>query len=556
MLEVLRVRNLALIDNLEVEFRPGFNVITGETGAGKSIVVHALGLVLGARASADVIRSGEESARVEAVFRMTRMSPGLRNLLVEQDLELEEDALYLTRVINADGRGRARVGDRMVPVSVLAAIGEELVDLHGQHEHQSLLKPECQRQLLDRFAGTEDLAAGVRERVLETSRLEDELTVLREDDRDRQRRMDLLRHEYEEIRSAALDPAEEETLKTALNRAVHAERLFSLAGRAYTALYAAEDGTAALDRVAEARRLLEELSEIDAGFAEYIRQLEEVRTILDAVSEELRRHADGDAFDPAELDAMQRRMVLIHELKRKYGPTLQDVLEYGERAAAEIARFESRETRMAALEEQIRNTRADAFRLAAELSRKRRQAAVKLSRQVMTELQELGMKGARFEVGFEEVPLCGHGMDSIAFLLAANTGESLKPLRQVASGGEISRVMLALKTVFAAVDDVETLIFDEIDAGVGGATARAVGGKMAALGRSRQVLCVTHLPQIASQAGTHFVVRKEQDGKRMVTRLCEVTGPEREAEIARMLAGAVDETSLAHARVLLSRETR
>ena len=556
MLEALRVRNLALIDNLEVEFRPGFNVITGETGAGKSIVVHALGLVLGARASAEVIRSGEEIARVEAVFRIDRLSLGLRTLLDEQDLELDDGALYLSRTINADGRSRARVGDRMVPVSVLAAIGEELVDLHGQHEHQSLLKPHCQRQLLDRYAGTEDLAAGVRERVAELGRLEDELSALRQDERDRQRRIDLLRHEYEEIRKAELDPAEEESLITALNRAVHAERLFSLAGRAYTALYAAEDGSAAVDRVAEAVRLLEELTTIDAGFAEFIRQLEEARSVLDAVSDELRRHTDRDAFDPAELDAMQRRMALIQDLKRKYGPTLQAVLEYGGKAAAEIARFENRETQMAALERQIEITRAESARLAEALSQKRRQAASKLARQVMAELRELGMKGARFEIGFEQVPLCGHGIDSITFLLSANAGEPMKPLRQVASGGEISRVMLALKTVFAGVDDVETLIFDEIDAGVGGVTARAVGGKMALLGGSRQILCVTHLAQIASQAGAHFVVRKEQDGKRMVTRLRGVTGPEREAEIARMLAGMVDETSIAHARMLLSRETR
>ena len=555
MLEVLRVRNLALIDNLEVAFRPGFNVITGETGAGKSIVVHALGLVLGARASAEVIRSGEDSARVEAVFRVERVSPGLRDILVDQELELDEDALYLTRVINADGRSRARVGDRMVPVSVLAAIGEELVDLHGQHEHQSLLKPDCQRQLLDRFAGTEDLATGVRERVSELGRLNEELADLLREDQDRQRRVDLLRHEYEEIRRAELDPAEEDTLKTALNRAVHAERLFSLAGRTYTALYGAEDGTSALDRVDEALRLLEELATIDAGFGEFIRQLEDARAIIDTVSEALRRHADRDTFDPAELDAMQRRMALINDLKRKYGATVRDVLEYGEKAAAEIARFETRKTQVAALEKQIEQVRSAVTRLAEELSGKRGQVASELARRVMTELHMLGMKGARFEVGFETIPLCAHGVDAITFLLAANAGEPLKSLRQVASGGEISRIMLALKTVFAAVDDVETLIFDEIDAGVGGATARAVGDKMADLGSRRQVLCVTHLPQIASRASAHFVVRKEQDGERVVTRLREVTGREREEELARMLSGVVDDTSLVHARALLSPRT-
>ncbi|HPU97679.1 MAG TPA: AAA family ATPase, partial [Candidatus Hydrogenedentes bacterium] len=316
MLELLRVQNLALIDNLEIEFKPGFNVITGETGAGKSIVVHALGLALGARASSEVIRAGADSARVEAVFRISRVSSALRNLLAEQDISLEEDTLYISRTVSADGRSRVRAGDRMIPVSVLAAIGEELVDLHGQHEHQSLLKPARQRQLLDHYAGTADLAEEVRQKTDELKRLEAALAALRQEDRDRQRRVDLLRHEYEEIQRAGLYPAEEETLRAALNRAVHAERLFSLSGQAYGALYGAEEGVSALDRVDEALRLIGELAAIDEGFKALGRQLEDARAIVESVADELRRHADRDAFDPEDLDALQRRMALINDLKR------------------------------------------------------------------------------------------------------------------------------------------------------------------------------------------------------------------------------------------------
>ncbi|HOQ89597.1 MAG TPA: DNA repair protein RecN [Candidatus Hydrogenedentes bacterium] len=551
MLELLRVQNLALIDNLEIEFKPGFNVITGETGAGKSIVVHALGLALGARASSEVIRAGADSARVEAVFRISRVSSALRNLLAEQDISLEEDTLYISRTVSADGRSRVRAGDRMIPVSVLAAIGEELVDLHGQHEHQSLLKPARQRQLLDHYAGTADLAEEVRQKTDELKRLEAALAALRQEDRDRQRRVDLLRHEYEEIQRAGLYPAEEETLRAALNRAVHAERLFSLSGQAYGALYGAEEGVSALDRVDEALRLIGELAAIDEGFKALGRQLEDARAIVESVADELRRHADRDAFDPEDLDALQRRMALINDLKRKYGPTVQDVLSYGEKAADEIRHFETRDQQMAELQQRMERCLAEASRAAGDLSRKRKQASAKLARQVMAEMHQLGMKGAKFEVGFEDIPLCSYGTDEIAFMLAANAGEPLKPLRQVASGGEISRVMLALKTVFADSDGVETLVFDEIDAGVGGATARAVGRKMADLGKYRQVLCVTHLPQIASRAGSHYVVRKESDGGRVVTRLQEINGSAREEEIARMLAGVVNETSLVHARELL-----
>ena len=550
MLETLRIQNYALIDRLEVEFRPGFSVLTGETGAGKSIIVGALGLVLGARASADMVRDGEATARVEAVFRMDRPSARLRALLREHDVELEEGALLLARSVGADGRSKAYAGDRIVPVSLLAALGDELVDLHGQHEHQSLLHPEYQMDLLDAFAGAGDMAEQVAAAVARLSAIDRDIAALETDDRERARRAEFLRFEVDEIDAAGLQPGEEEELRARQRRITHAETLFTLANQVYSVLYENESG-AAIDSIDAALKDLEALSEIDGEFGALARQLAEARETVDSVASEIRQHTSRMEFDPGELDEINRRLAMIGALKRKYGPDVDSILAYRERAAAELAGYENRDERLESLRRDRAATRAEAMECAGRLSAARRAAGMKLDKQVIAALRDLDMKGAHFETRVEETELCARGIDRVEFMLSANAGERPRPLRSVASGGEISRIMLALKSVFAGADRIPTLVFDEIDAGVGGVVARRVAAKMAALARSHQVICITHLAQIAAAAETHHTVSKRDVRGHAVTGMDRVEAEEREREVARLLDGSVSEISLGHARALL-----
>ena len=551
MLETLRIQNYALIDRLEVEFRPGFGVLTGETGAGKSIIVGALGLVLGARASADMVRDGEAAARVEAVFRIDKPSTRLRALLRDHDVELEEGALLLSRSINADGRGKAYAGDRIVPVSLLAALGDELVDLHGQHEHQSLLRPECQMDLLDAFADAGEMTERVAAAVTRLSAIDRDIAALETDDRERARRAEFLRFEVDEIDAAGLQPGEEDELRARQRRITHAETLFTLANQVYNGLYENESG-AAIDSIDAALKDLGELSEIDGEFGALARQLAEAREAVDSVASEIRQHTSRMEFDAGELDEINRRLAMVGALKRKYGPDVDSILAYRERAAAELTGYENRDERLESLRRERANLLSEAMEAARKLSTARRAAGLKLDKLVIAALRDLDMKGAHFETRIEETDLGARGIDRVEFMLSANAGERPRPLRTVASGGEISRIMLALKSVFAGADRIPTLVFDEIDAGVGGVVARRVAAKMAALARSHQVICITHLAQIAAAAETHYTVSKHDVRGHAVTGMDRVGGEEREREVARLLDGSISEISLGHARALLA----
>lgn len=550
LLETLRIKNFAIIDEIEVDFHPGFNVLTGETGAGKSIVAGALNLVLGARASSELLREGAERATVEALFRIGKRSSRVQRLLEAQDIPLEDGALLLSRVVTADGRSRAYAGGKMVPVSTLAEIGDELVDLHGQHEHQSLLKTDRQLDLLDGFGETESLTARVGEMVVRLRGLDRDIADLERDDRDRARRVDFLQHELREIDAAQLAPGEDDALKAQLQRITHAETIHALANRVHGALYENEEG-AAVDAIDAALRDLRELGRIDPSFDGLADQLAGARGVVESAAMDARSLAEHLEFDPESLDAINARMALIGDLKRKYGASIEEILAYRDAAAVEVDAFARRDERLEALRRDRDALDRDARRAADDLSKQRRTAAKRLDRQVADALQDLGMKGARFQTDFREVALCGDGVDHVEFLLAANAGEKLKPLRQVASGGEISRIMLALKAVFAQADRIPILIFDEIDAGVGGATARKVAAKLAGLAKTHQLICITHMPQIAAAAGAHYQVAKAASKGRTVVRMSEVSREERIQEVARLLDGTLSELSLKHARELL-----
>lgn len=550
MLETLRIQNYALIDEVEVDFEGGFSVLTGETGAGKSIIVGALNLVLGARASGEVVREGQARAKIDAVFRLPTVSKRLKAILRDVDVACEDGELILSRVVTSDGRSRAYVCGNMTPIAVLAQIGDELVDMHGQHEHQSLLKPDRQMDLLDGVARADKDAEAVAERVAHLRRLDKAIADLAADDREKARQIEFLRFELNEINHANPQPGEEEELRERRTIITNSERIFALASAVYSALYESEDGTA-VDCVNAATNALEELASIGSQFGPLVEQLREARAGIEAVAAEMRAYTREIEFDPQELDALNQRLAVLSDLKRKYGDSVDAILAYRDKAFAEIATFEQRDERLLEVQRERDQVAEEALRLAKTLSEKRRKAARTLDKQVSSVLQELGMKGAVFETQFEAVELSTRGVDRVEFCLAANPGERVKPLRHVASGGEISRIMLALKVVCADADQIPTLIFDEIDAGVGGAVAGKVADTLLRLAATHQTLCITHLPQIAAAAEHHYHVSKSTVKGRTTTGVQKVEGETRVEEVARLLDGSMSDVSLKHARALL-----
>ena len=550
MLETLRIQDYALIDDLEVNFGPGFNALTGETGAGKSIVVGALGLVLGGRASNETVRAGKRQAKVDAVFRVVKPSRRLAGLLKSQDILWDDNEILLSRVVTAEGRSRAYICGNLTPVSVLAEVGDELVDLHGQHEHQSLLKPDRQLDLVDGFAGTESLAADVAALVSQLRELNRAISDLETEDRERARRMEFLRYEVSEIAAAGLQPNEEEDLKARRNLMVNAERVFTLTSGACASLYDSEEGSAVL-KLDAALTDVGELVRIDERFRAIADQLTGLRAGVEEAANELRAFADCLEFDPGELDLINERLAAISDLKRKYGGSIAAILEYHDQCTKDIAAYDSRDQRLAEMRAQRDGLLKKATSAAESLSKKRKDAARKLDKQVTAALQDLGMKGGRFEAAFEATELSANGTDRVEFMLSANPGEKLKSLRHVASGGEISRIMLALKAVSAEADKIPTLVFDEIDAGVGGRIARNVAWKLSQLSRSHQTICITHIAQIAVSANAHFCVVKQTQNGRTVTNVSKLEEEQRTAEIARLLDGSVSDVSLKHAKALL-----
>lgn len=551
MLATLRIQNYALIDTVEIDFQQGFNVLTGETGAGKSILIGALNLVLGARSTGDVLRAGADKAQIDAIFMLRTPKKRLKALLKDHDIVLEGDELHLSRTLSRDGRTKGYINGAMVPIAVLSEIGDELVDVHGQHDHQSLLRADRQLDLLDAFGGTEAAAQAIRGQVETYREIERRIETLESDDRDRTRQIEFLRFEVNEIDDAALEPGEDEVLKARINLITNAETIFETAQTAYTLLYE-DDENAVVDRLASAGRALDELAAIDERFAPLAAQLVEAQAAIDSISAELRVYTSEMEFDPQELNDLNRRSTLIGTLRRKYGATVEEVLAYREKAWTELNGYENRDEQLATLKREAAALLETITASGAKLTAARQKAGKKLEKEVTTSLQDLGMKGARFEARLESVALQQSGFDRATFQLAANQGEAMKALKQVASGGEMSRIMLAIKTVLAGADSIPTLIFDEVDAGVGGDVARKVAQKLQSIASSHQVLCVTHLAQIAAVGDVHFTVAKASGNGRTRTDVTVIDAGAREQEIARLLDGSISSVSLEHARALLS----
>jgi DNA repair protein RecN (Recombination protein N) len=550
MLIELRIRDYAVIERLSVGLAPGLNVLTGETGAGKSIIVGALSLLLGGRASSDVVRGTAARAEVEGVFDIAA-NPPLQQLLAAHGVEPEEGLLILRREVSAAGRSRAWINGVAATVALLAEVGEHLVDVHGQHEHQSLLQPRQQRALLDAWADATEIAREVgqqhaRLRDARAQRAQHEARV-----RATEQRADFLRFQLQEIERAKLRPGEEEELETEARRLEHSGELAALAESLHGELYAGERSMAA--RLADVRRTLEQISRIDPALAQWREVVENALFGLEELGREMGGYASGIEHDPGRLDEIRRRQDVLFRLRRKYGPDIADVLRTADEARRELAVLESSVLDQAALDAEIAAAAAALGAAAARLSEARHRGAVALAGEVAAILPELGMPAARFTIELAPLPeISASGAEDVEFRIAVNAGFEPRPLARVASGGELSRVMLALKTSLARIDGIPTLIFDEVDAGIGGRVARQVGERLTHVAARHQVFVVTHLPQIASRADHHLLVHKtERDGMTAIS-VDVLTADARVQEVARLLGGDPEsDVSLDHARELL-----
>jgi DNA repair protein RecN (Recombination protein N) len=540
MLTELRIVNFALIEQLHIEFEPGFTVLTGETGAGKSLLIDAIGLLVGGRASTDLIRSGEDEAQLEAFFHLPTPHPLLRHLCAQDLIGPKDCDLILRRVLSRSGRHRAYINGSLCPLRVLEELGGTLVDIHGQHEQQSLLAPAKQLDAVDGFGAVLPLLERYEEAYQEWNELAAEIKAHQQAGANRDRIEEMLRFQVQEIEQAQLQGDEEAALQMERQRLVHAHRLRELAGEAYSELQAEEQGV--LVGLGRVDRLLVELGRTDSAMLDCERQAQDALIQLKDLSSRLRDYADQLEADPDRQGKVEDRLDLIQRLKKKYGGSIEAVLATGARVCTELNAMEAHENRSAELEGKRQAALGLLSDMAQQLTKKRYEAAKRLTGLVTNELAAVKMEQTAFDIvvtsgdGPDAFGPSGH--DRVEFLLSSNVGEPLRPLGRIASGGELSRIMLALKTVLAETDRVPVLVFDEIDTGVGGAVAAAMGTRLRKLGVFHQVFCITHLPQVASQAEHHLLVEKWRDGKRTTTSVKPLDGIGREGEIARMLGGA------------------
>jgi DNA repair protein RecN (Recombination protein N) len=543
MLRFLRIRSLAVIEAVEVEFEPGFNVLTGETGAGKSILVEAVGLLLGARASQDLVRTGEPQATIEAIF-----------------VAADDRELVVRREITAQGRSRSFINGALATAAALRDLSARLVELHGQHEHQALLDPLTHLPLLDEFAELEEESVRVASAWAAVRTVREQLERSRMDAREKAARLDLIAFQLGEIEKASPKPGEDEELAATRQVLASAERIQRLCEESYSALYESE--TAVLAGLGGVWKRVGELAGIDPRFAPYVEARDSIKSQLEDLAYFLRHYADDVDASPARLQEVEDRLALLERLKRKHGPALQDVIDKGAALRRERDLLSGTGERAADLEKELEWATTRFLDLARELSRRRRKAAADFAKRLEALLAELAMARTRFELRFNtgELPperWSERGIDEAEFYVSPNPGEDLRPLARIVSGGELSRVMLALKTLAAGDSPGKTLIFDEVDAGIGGRVADVVGARLRALGERFQVLCITHLPQIAAHASTQFRIEKTVRGNRTVTSMELLDGAGRVDEIGRMIGGAsLTEQVRASARELLTNAAR
>ena len=538
MLSLLHIENIALIQSADIRFEPGFNVLTGETGAGKSIVIDSIGAVLGERTSRELIRTGAKSALVTAVFTQVPPLPWLE----ENGFPTGEEELLLQRELQGDGRNVCRIDGKLVTVAQLRELGRQLLNIHGQHDGQQLLDPASHLGYLDQFGGCQPLLESYQEAYRKWHDIRREMDKLQMDEAERSRRVDTLNYQIQELERAQLKAGEDEELSARRTLLRSAGRLMEAVQSAEFALSGDEDRDGACSLIAQAEGEVQGVSSISPELSELSEKLTALRCAADDAADTLRDLSRSFDFSPGELDQVEERLDLLYRLRKKYGPTVEDMLAYLDRCQKELDQIQYADDTLARLEKDLKKAQKEAARRGEVLSQARREAAGALQARVQEELRQLDMPKVQFQTEFTpkggEAGMDETGLDEVQFLMSANLGEALKPIQKVASGGELARIMLALKNVLAEGDQIGTLVFDEVDTGVSGRAAQKVAEKMAQVARGKQVLCVTHLPQIAAMADTHFSVQKGEREGRTYTRLERPDRAQRREELARLIGGA------------------
>ena len=538
MLSLLHIENIALIQSADIQFEPGFNVLTGETGAGKSIVIDSIGAVLGERTSRELIRTGARSALVSAVFTQLPPLPWLE----ENGFSAGGEELLLQRELQGDGRNVCRIGGKLATVAQLRELGRQLLNIHGQHDGQQLLDPASHLGYLDQFGGCRALLESYQETYRQWHDVRREMDKLQMDEAERSRRVDTLNYQIQELERAQLRAGEDEELAARRNLLRSAGKLMEAVRNAEFALSGDEDRDGACGLLAGAEGEVRGVADVSPELAELSEKLTALRYAADDAADQLRDLSRSFDFSPGELDQVEERLDRLYRLKKKYGPTVEDMIAYLEQCRRELDQIQYAGDTLARLERELEAARQKAAERGEALSQARRAAAADLQDRVQEELRQLDMPKVRFQVEFSpkagEAGMDETGLDEVQFLMSANLGEALKPIQKVASGGELARIMLALKNVLAEGDDVGTLVFDEVDTGVSGRAAQKVAEKMAQVARHKQVLCVTHLPQIAAMADTHFSVQKGERDGRTFTELERLDRARRRDELARLIGGA------------------
>ena len=552
MLKELRIKNLAIIEDLSVKFEKGLNILSGETGAGKSIIVDALGLALGNRSQSDLIKTGVKEALVEAFFELTDYSS-----LPDFGIDYSE-GLMLRRTLSSNGKSRAYINDSIVTLQTLSEIGKSLVDIHSQHEHQSLLTADKQRLILDSYGDHMQEIEQVRKLYAAVQSLREEFNALTERIRERAHRIDLLSFQINEIESAGLRPEEKQTLEEERKILSNLSRLKELTETSYLLLYEA-DG-ACTENLAKVLSKLRDMQAVDPGITDTLSLVESAMPLIEDAAIALRVFKDKYNLDPERIDEVQDRIEQIRRLQKKYGESIEAILDYKRTASEELESLGASDERLQAVEAELKKSIEVLLAVASALSEKRKKTARKIEELIEKTLRELAFNNSQFRIEVsQETDAEGkcrinfNGIDRIDFLFSANIGEPLKPLAKIASGGELSRIMLSLKSILADVDNVPVLIFDEVDAGIGGKTADSVGKKLLRISGKHQLICITHLPQIASLADHHLRIEKRQKADRVSVSVHQLSGMQRQDEIARMLSGTVTDISRRHAEELLER---
>lgn len=550
MLLSLDIKNAALIENLSLETDRGMTVLTGETGAGKSVIINALNLICGARINKNIVRYGEKKAVIQAVIETDDLSEIQKN-----GIETEENTVIVTREISADGRSVCRINGVIVPQNIVREIMQKLINIHGQHDSRELLTRSRHINLLDIYAENEKLLSDYEKLYDKKKELEQALEAGEMDEAERLRRTDLLTYQIEELESADLKIGEKEELSSECSIMRHSAKISEFFGNAYELIYDGENS--AYDKISTASGMIAKISDIDLAFDEILKRVSEIEYNIEDTAHEIYEKMSAVEYDEQRLNDTEERLDLINRMERKYGGSVEAALDYLEKSKSELEKTENIAEHTAKIEKELENVNNEIQKAADRLSASRKKSGKKLSEDIKRELAELDMPGVKFSVEVENCDYTKNGADSVDFMISPNPGEPLKPLEKIASGGELSRIMLAVKTIFADTDDVDTLIFDEIDTGVSGSAAEKIAQKLFRLSEKKQIICVSHLPQLAAAADNHYLVKKTGKSGRTVTTATLISGEERAAEVARITDGEnITDASVEHAKQMLARYTR